>query len=191
MDSSAPYARDLSHVSWEEVWSRQEKRGAIADDYWRLGGARAGARVLEVGCGPGFFAREYARRVGPNGRVVALDISASAIEYLRKKLGDGLVDAILVGHDPHDWPTGEFDVAFATDVLHHADEPREMLRALRARSRALVVGEFDPNGDPSVGPPLEERIDPTALQAWLSDAGWSTQPTAKLEWGHYAIRATR
>lgn len=40
---------------------------------------RPGLRVLEIGCGPGAAAREVARRVGPTGRVVAIDRSARAI----------------------------------------------------------------------------------------------------------------
>ena len=37
-----------------------------------------GARVLEIGCGPGAMAREMARRVGPKGAVLAIDRSAKA-----------------------------------------------------------------------------------------------------------------
>ena len=36
---------------------------------------RAGHRVLDVGCGTGVVAREAARRVGAEGRVVGLDLN--------------------------------------------------------------------------------------------------------------------
>jgi cyclopropane fatty-acyl-phospholipid synthase-like methyltransferase len=38
-----------------------------------------GMRVLEIGCGPGAAAREVARRVRPDGHVLAVDRSAKAV----------------------------------------------------------------------------------------------------------------
>lgn len=40
---------------------------------------RPGMRVLEVGCGSGALARAMAARVGPDGHVLGIDRSASAI----------------------------------------------------------------------------------------------------------------
>ena len=39
---------------------------------------REGMTVLEPGCGMGYFTLDLARRVGPSGRVVALDVQESA-----------------------------------------------------------------------------------------------------------------
>jgi SAM-dependent methyltransferase len=46
-------------------------------------GLRAGQSVLDLGCGPGFTARELARIVGRFGRVIACDESARFLEFLR------------------------------------------------------------------------------------------------------------
>src|SRR6516162_5437268 len=44
---------------------------------------RTGERVLEVGCGGGYYTYEVARFVGPTGRVCAIDISpVQVLEYL-------------------------------------------------------------------------------------------------------------
>ncbi len=51
-----------------------------------------GMRVIEIGCGPGAAAREVAQRIGPEGHVLAIDRSPSAIEQLRRSSGD-LIDA--------------------------------------------------------------------------------------------------
>lgn len=45
--------------------------GPVAD----AAGIRPGARVLDVGCGTGVLAREALGRVGPDGRVVGLDLN--------------------------------------------------------------------------------------------------------------------
>ena len=39
-------------------------------------------RVIEIGCGPGAAAREVANRIGPDGHVLAVDRSTTAIERL-------------------------------------------------------------------------------------------------------------
>jgi SAM-dependent methyltransferase len=46
-------------------------------------GLRTGARVLDLGCGPGFTSLELARIVGPSGRVIACDASERFLEFLR------------------------------------------------------------------------------------------------------------
>src|ERR671918_421480 len=42
-------------------------------------GAAPGERILDVGCGPGFYASELLAQVGPDGSVVGLDASAQML----------------------------------------------------------------------------------------------------------------
>src|SRR2546427_4967101 len=44
-----------------------------------------GDRVLDVGCGPGFFARMLTKTVGPEGSVVGIDAAPEMIEYAGQK----------------------------------------------------------------------------------------------------------
>lgn len=57
---------------------------------------RPGMRVIEIGCGPGAAAREVARRLAPDGHLLAIDRSARAIEQLTNSSRD-LIDAGLLG----------------------------------------------------------------------------------------------
>ena len=52
----------------------------------KAAGIRAGIRVLEVGCGTGFFTLPAAHLVGNEGRVHALDIHPLAIKEVSKKI---------------------------------------------------------------------------------------------------------
>jgi ubiquinone/menaquinone biosynthesis C-methylase UbiE len=49
---------------------------------------RTGERVLDVGCGGGFYAYKAAQCVGPTGRVCAIDISADQITAARARCAE-------------------------------------------------------------------------------------------------------
>ena len=49
---------------------------------WRRAGIRFGARILDLGCGPGFTTIDLAHLVGPQGHVVAADSSKRWVNRL-------------------------------------------------------------------------------------------------------------
>jgi ubiquinone/menaquinone biosynthesis C-methylase UbiE len=53
-----------------------------AYELFERAGLRAGERVLDLGCGPGFTSLELARAVGPAGRVIAVDKSERFLAHL-------------------------------------------------------------------------------------------------------------
>jgi SAM-dependent methyltransferase len=63
-----------------ETWRGPTERA------WRLAGFRAGQTVVDLGCGPGFSALDLASLVGTAGRVVAVDSSPIATDYLRRSV---------------------------------------------------------------------------------------------------------
>lgn len=86
-----------------------------------------GMRVLEIGCGPGAAAREVARRIGPTGRIVAVDRSARAIaqgaaaaaaDVEAGRLAPGVLEFRCVGAEDFTLAPDEapFDLAFALRV---------------------------------------------------------------------------
>ena len=52
----------------------------------KAAGLEDGYKVLEVGCGPGFFTVPAARIVGDGGHVYAVDIHPRAVERVKKKI---------------------------------------------------------------------------------------------------------
>jgi ubiquinone/menaquinone biosynthesis C-methylase UbiE len=76
---------------------------------------RAGMTVFEPGPGMGFFTLELARRVGPAGRVVAVDIQPKMLERLRRRLAKaGLLERV-------DIRLGECDSKELKDLAGAAD----------------------------------------------------------------------
>jgi ubiquinone/menaquinone biosynthesis C-methylase UbiE len=59
-------------------------------------GLRTGERVLEIGCGTGFYSVEAARRVAPSGRLVCLDIQLEMLQETRRRVAAaGLVADVV------------------------------------------------------------------------------------------------
>lgn len=98
---------------------------------------KPGDRVLDFGCGPGFFTREFARRVGENGQVCAVDLQAAMLAILRGKLEpEGLMTRIRLHQcrpDAIDLPpemNGTFDAAFAMFVVHEVPDPAKLFQEI-------------------------------------------------------------
>ena len=66
------------------------RRGRVYRRIVALAGARPGDCVLDVGCSGGYLARKLADAVGPAGRVVGVDPSATAIAYAQRHAGPGM-----------------------------------------------------------------------------------------------------
>ena len=82
-----------------------------------LGAIPLGA-ALEVGCAEGHFTEKLAKRAA---RVIALDISAVALERARKRAPAAFIEADLMTWDPGLF--APFDAIVLGDVLYYLDRP--------------------------------------------------------------------
>jgi len=101
-------------------------------------GLKQGQKVLEVGCGPGFFTLAAAKIVGEKGRVYALDVNPLAIETTRHRIEEqGLtnVETLLADACETGAPDQSIDIVFLFGVLHAIDDMdavmQEMHRVLK------------------------------------------------------------
>lgn len=96
--------------------------------------------VCDMGCGDGYYTVELARRVGPEGKVLAVDIQPEMLQELSRRcerLDIKNVDMVLgLPHDPK-LPDGKVDLILMVDVYHEFSNPVEMLEAMR---RSLKPG---------------------------------------------------
>jgi ubiquinone/menaquinone biosynthesis C-methylase UbiE len=104
-----------------------------------------GARVLDVGCGPGDDARALAAVVGPTGRVLGIDVDSMMIEEAgRRSTGAAPTPEFRLG-DVYaiDEPDAAFDACRAERVFLHLAEPAralaEMLRVLAPGGRLVII----------------------------------------------------
>jgi SAM-dependent methyltransferase len=98
---------------WTDESARTELMlGEVAELLYRHARPQPGETVLDVGSGLGPTTMELARRVGPNGRVVGLDVSATMVEEARKRAA-GIANVEFIAGDA---ATHGFDTPFA-DLL--------------------------------------------------------------------------
>jgi ubiquinone/menaquinone biosynthesis C-methylase UbiE len=56
---------------------------------------KEGMKVLDVGCGPGFFSVELAKMVGANGKVYAVDLQEGMLQKLHDKIRGTTLEKII------------------------------------------------------------------------------------------------
>jgi len=103
-------------------------------------GLKPGQKVLEVGCGPGFFTIPAAKIVGEKGKVYALDVDPVAVETVRRKVEEkdlNNIEVILADASATPLPGESIDLAFLFGVVHALGDVDavmcEMHRVLKAK----------------------------------------------------------
>ena len=105
--------------------------------------------VLEPGCGMGYFSLPLARLVGPEGKVICVDVQPRMIEGLRRRAGRaGLLDWIEASVCAADdlvldhWE-GRIDLAVAIHTVHEVGNAGAFLgqvaRALRPGGSLVLI----------------------------------------------------
>ena len=114
-------------------------------------GVSAGQVVLEVGPGPGYYSLEAARRAGPGGRLLCLDLQREMLTVLRSRLAAAGAEAETAVADATRLPLrdGCIDAAYLVTVLGEVPDPEAALAELR---RVLkpggTLGFSESFGDP-------------------------------------------
>jgi SAM-dependent methyltransferase len=93
-----------------------------------------GARVLDVGCGTGFFTDFY---LGQGADVTGLDIAPTSVERLRQLFPQA---RFLLADVSEAEIEGRFDVVNAFDVLYHIVDDARWQRALERLGAAVEPG---------------------------------------------------
>jgi len=105
-------------------------------------------RVIDFGCGSGFFTLDMAEMVGPHGRVIAVDLQKEMLDKLARKIKKrSLGNRIRLHQCPPDQTGHEqglgADFALAFYMLHEIPDPaaflEEIMGLLAPGGRLLIV----------------------------------------------------
>jgi SAM-dependent methyltransferase len=155
-----------THGHHESVLRSHRWRTAENSCAYLLPHLRPGQRVLDVGCGPGTISVDLARRVGPDGDVLGLDVAAEVVAQAEEhRLEAGVANARFAVGDVYalDAEDGTFDVVHAHQVLQHLTDP---VAALRELHRVLRPGGLLAVRDSDYAAFTWAPADP-ALDRWL------------------------
>ena len=139
-------------------------------------GIADGAVVADLGAGGGWFTVRIARRVGPNGLVLAEDIQTQMIESINRRVQrEGLrnVRTILGTADDPRLPEGKVDAVLIVNAYYEVENPITLLhnvaRALSPKGRLGIIDFTKDGGGP--GPPMDERVDADRIVREAKSAG--------------------
>jgi len=143
-----------------------------------LAGLKEGETVLDIGSGAGLDAFLAARRVGPQGKVIGVDMTAEMVERARRSALEGGCQNVgfrlgAMEHLPLD--DESVDVIISNCVMNHAPDKvaafREARRVLRPNGR-LHVSDLVTEG-------LLPPADTPGLEVW---AEWLAVASGKQEY---------
>ena len=98
-------------------------------------GVTPGMVVADFGAGSGYYTERLARQVGPDGKVLAVDLQPEMLELLGARitrLGLTNVELIRSTEDDPRLPTGTVDLILMVDVYHELSQPQLVLRRMKA-----------------------------------------------------------
>jgi ubiquinone/menaquinone biosynthesis C-methylase UbiE len=150
--------------------------------------------MVDVGCGPGWFTLEAAKKMQPGGLVYGVDTSAEMVAMLKERAKAAElynVQAVLAEEeDEYPIPTESADVVLVANVYHEVDPNSfflgEIKRILKPGSTCLVV-EWKTEETP-VGPPLHERLDQQDIVEEFYANGFVLAGTCEVGPYHYGLK---
>ncbi len=164
-----------------EAMTLHEFSGRIPPIYLRF--VRAGTRVLDIGCGIGFWVHQFCRL---GARVNACDLADSAVELTRRRCGlFGLQADVRLGNaEELPYADGSFDHVNCQGVIHHTPNTvrciQEMHRVLKPNGTACFSVYYNTL---YLRNPLWYRMIAVLIRSWVRLEGrgresmlWATQP---------------
>jgi len=141
-----------AHTARIREWLRPATEAML-----EMAGVRRGARVLDVAAGAGDQTLDIAQRVGPEGYVLATDLSAAILEFAKvnaQRAGYAHVGTQVADGESLQMDAGSFDAAVCRLSLMLFPDTRqglrEMHRALKAGGGICTIVFSGPQTNPCV-----------------------------------------
>ena len=164
--AQADYWSSESGLKWIEFERELDRVFSIVDDALiERSAPQSGESVLDIGCGTGATSRVFAKHVGQDGEVCAVDISVPLLEHARTQADIRAVKAHYFLADaqsddlsgaPFDLVVSRFGSMFFSDPVAAFSNIRHHMRA---GGRLALVGWAKAKGNPWFEAPRDAAID--------------------------------
>jgi ubiquinone/menaquinone biosynthesis C-methylase UbiE len=178
--------------------SSERRRFLPPEEILRSFSLSDGEEMVDIGAGIGYFTIPASVIVGPEGRVIALDVAPEMVEELRRRISEaGLrnVEVSLIKGYGLGLKPGSADFALLSTMLHEVEDPCRMLtevsRLLRDGGRIGIVEWRPANEAQGPGPSNSERIAPLSLMSLLEKTGFVAPSWRNLNERFYTAQASR
>jgi arsenite methyltransferase len=97
---------------------------------------KAGMRVADLGAGGGYFTLRFARAVGREGKVYAVDINAELLEIIKASVSRAGLRNVVFIHAREDdslLPEKSVDLIFVRNVFHHLPDQEKYFRNMKPK----------------------------------------------------------
>jgi arsenite methyltransferase len=104
-----------------------------------------GQRIADIGAGGGYFSLRFARLVGEDGRIYAVDTDPWFLKFIEEQArenGYANVETILVGEHELESPERDLDMVFMRNVCHHPHNRAKYLANLEGMLKTSGRFEF-------------------------------------------------
>jgi ubiquinone/menaquinone biosynthesis C-methylase UbiE len=138
---------------------------------------KPGETVADIGSGSGYFTLRFAPKVGPAGRVYAVDVDPEMVRHLNRRLREaGVRNVQTVLADPADplLPDASVDRFVVVNTWHHVEKQPEYLALMKRMLKPggqVVMIDYQKRELP-VGPPLAMKIAREDLVAQMAKSGF-------------------
>jgi predicted methyltransferase len=135
-----------------------------------------GMTVADLGAGTGYFIPHLSPAVGPEGRVLALDVEPNMVAHMEERIAEAGIENAEARVVPADAPGLEpasVDRILIVDTWHHIQDRGAYAARLRDTLRPggfVLVVDF--KADAPHGPPPAMRLPPETVAAELEAGGF-------------------
>ncbi len=141
------------YINLTDIWGSMLNRRAKAYSQKVIESLQisCGDVITEIGSGGGYFTCEFAKKVGKDGKVFAVDINANLLNYIEKRLKKHNINNIItIEADETGFvlPNENCNLIFLRNVFHHIDNAEDYFRNIRnilKPNGKIVIIEWLPN----------------------------------------------
>ena len=160
------HGRFLAKHGAGEIWNWESHAGKLrwARRVKMIGGhLKPGMTILELGCGAGYFTKEFARS---GAEIVAIDVSAELLEIAKANCPASNVRYEIQDACALTYSDAAFDSVVGSSILHHL----EIGTALREICRVLKAGGTIYFTEPNMlNPQIAIQKNVPWIKRWLGD----------------------